>query len=200
MAEKFMENERKALEKFLRREMPVIAGRMAQDHFQNNFRLGGFVNGGLHPWPKSKRLSSGGTGAAGNYGTLLSERKVLFKSIKYIPADYRVKISNDVVYAPIHNWGDTVHPAVTDKMRKWAWRQFYKSAGIRKNASKKTRASRLKEAAANPQAQMWKGLALTRKKRLSIRIPQRQFIGESEELNEKIEKKITEKIFNILTS
>ena len=137
MAEKFMEKERKALEKFLRREMPVIAGRMAQDHFQNNFRLGGFVNGGLHPWPKSKRLSSGGTGAAGNYGTLLSERKVLFKSIKYIPADYRVKISNDVVYAPIHNWGDTVHPAVTDKMRKWAWRQFYKSAGIRKNASKK---------------------------------------------------------------
>lgn len=108
------------------------------------------MNGGLHPWPKSKRLSSGGTGAAGNYGTLLSERKVLFKSIKYIPADYRVKISNDVVYAPIHNWGDTVHPAVTDKMRKWAWRQFYKSAGIRKNASKKTRASRLKEAAANP--------------------------------------------------
>lgn len=49
MAEKFMEKERKALEKFLRREMPVIAGRMAQDHFQNNFRLGGFVNGGLHP-------------------------------------------------------------------------------------------------------------------------------------------------------
>lgn len=108
------------------------------------------MNGGLHPWPKAKRLSSGGTGAAGKYGTLLSERKVLFKSIKYIPADYRVKISNDVVYAPIHNWGDTVHPTVTDKMRKWAWRQFYKSAGIRKNASKKTRASRLKEAAANP--------------------------------------------------
>lgn len=67
MAEKFMEKERKALEKFLRREMPVIAGRMAQDHFQNNFRLGGFVNGGLHPWPKAKRLSSGGTGAADNY-------------------------------------------------------------------------------------------------------------------------------------
>ena len=59
---------------------------------------------------------------------------------------------------------------------------------------------RIEKNAANPQAQMWKGLALTRKKKLSIRIPQRQFIGESEELNEKIEKKITEKIFNILTS
>ena len=195
-----MEKERKALEKFLCREMPVIAGQMAKDHFQDNFRLGGFVNGGLHPWPKAKRLSSGGTGAAGKYDTLLSGRNHLFKSIKYIPSDYRVKISNDVIYAPVHNWGDTVHPAVTDKMRKWAWRQFYKSAGIRKNASKKTRASRLKEAAANPQAQMWKGLALTRKKKLSISIPQRQFIGESEEINETIEKRITEKIFNILTS
>lgn len=48
MAEKFMEKERKALEKFLRREMPVIAGRMAQDHFQNNFRLGGFVLSLIH--------------------------------------------------------------------------------------------------------------------------------------------------------
>ena len=200
MAEKFMEKERKALEKLMRREMPVIAGRMAKEHFQNNFRQGGFVNGGLHPWPKAKRLSSGRTDAAGNYGTLLSERKVLFKSIKYIPTDYRVKISNDVVYAPIHNWGGTVQPAVTDKMRKWAWRQFYKSAGIRKNASKKTKSLRLKEVAANPQAQMWKGLALTKKKKLNIHIPQRQFLGESEELNEKIEKKMAEKITNIFNS
>ena len=200
MAEKFMERERKALEKLMRREMPVIAGRMAQEHFQNNFRQGGFVNGGLHPWPKAKRLSSGRTDAASNYGTLLSGRNHLFKSIKYIPSDYRVKISNDVLYAPIHNWGDTVHPAVTDKMRKWAWRQFYKSAGIRKNASKKTKALRLKEAAANPQAQMWRGLALTKKKKLNIHIPQRQISGESEELNEKIEKKMAEKIINSLNS
>lgn len=200
MAEKFMEKERKALDRLMRREMPVIAGRMAKEHFQNNFRQGGFVNGGLHPWPKAKRLSSGRTDAAGNYGTLLSGRNHLFKSIKYIPSDYRVKISNDVIYAPVHNWGDTVQPAVTDKMRKWAWRQFYKSAGIRKNTSKKTKSLRLKEAAANPQAQMWKGLALTKKKKLNIHIPQRQFLGESEELNEKIEKKMAEKITNIFNS
>lgn len=44
----------------MRRKMPVMVGRMAKDHFQDNFRQGGFVNGGLHPWPKAKRLSSGG--------------------------------------------------------------------------------------------------------------------------------------------
>ena len=47
---------------------------------------------------------------------------------------------------------------------------------------------------------MWRGLALTKKKKLNIRIPQRQFLGESEELNEKIEKKVAEKIINILNS
>lgn len=201
MAEKFMEKERKALEKFLRREMPVIAGRMAQDHFQNNFRLGGFVNGGLHPWPKAKRLSSGGTGAASNYGTLLSGRNHLFKSIKYIPSDYRVKISNDVIYAPIHNWGGSVSVTVTDRMRRFAWAKYRETSGeTKKNTGKKSRGKATSKRPTNPQAQMWKGLALTKKKKLSIRIPQRQFIGESEELNEKIEKKITEKIFNILTS
>lgn len=159
-----MERERKALENLMRREMPVIAGRMAQDHFQNNFRLGGFVNGGLQPWPKAKRLSSGRTDAAGNYGTLLSSRNHLFKSIKYIPADYRVKISNDVVYAPIHNWGGTVAVTVTDRMRRFAWAMFYKASGRARKAAtgqKKGRKGGKKQQAANPQAQMWKGLALT---------------------------------------
>ena len=199
MAEKFMEKERKALEKFLRREMPVIAGRMAQDHFQNNFRLGGFVNGGLHPWPKAKRLSSGGTGAASNYGTLLSERKVLFKSIKYIPADYRVKISNDVVYAPIHNWGGSVSVTVTDRMRRFAWAKYRETSGeTKKNTGKKSRGKATSKRPTNPQAQMWKGLALTKKKKLNIHIPQRQFLGDSEELNEKIEKRIEKEIRTIL--
>lgn len=33
-----------------RRRLPVIVGRMAKDHFQNNFRLGGFLNNGLNKW------------------------------------------------------------------------------------------------------------------------------------------------------
>lgn len=201
MAENFMERERKALEKLMRREMPVIAGRMAQDHFQNNFRQGGFVNGGLHSWPKAKRLSSGRTDAAGNYGTLLSGRNHLFKSIKYIPSDYRVKILNDVIYAPIHNWGGTVTVTVTDRMRRFAWAKYRETSGeTKKNTGKKSRGKATSKRPPNPQAQMWKGLALTKKKKLNIHIPQRQFLGESEELNEKIEKKMAEKITNIFNS
>ena len=201
MAENFMERERKALEKLMRREMPVIAGRMAQEHFQNNFRQGGFVNGGLHPWPKAKRLSSGRTDAAGNYGTLLSGRNHLFKSIKYIPTDYRVKISNDVLYAPIHNWGGTVAVTVTDRMRRFAWAKFYQASGKARKAAtggKKGRKSVAGKQAASPQASFWKNLALTRKKKLDIRIPQRQFLGESEELTAKINERLEKEIRNIL--
>ena len=115
---KLIKAKRKELDDLMKRKMPVIAGRMAKDHFQDNFRREGFVNGGLHPWPKAKRLSSGRTDAAGQYGTLLSGRNHLFSSVKYVPADYRVRVADDLMYAPLHNWGGEVHPTVTPQMRR----------------------------------------------------------------------------------
>ena len=200
---KLIEQKRKELDKMMRRKMPVIAGRMAKDHFQENFRQGGFVNGGLNPWPQAKRLSSGRTDAASNYGTLLSGRNHLFSSIKYIPSDYRVKVSNELVYAPIHNWGGTVSVTVTDRMRRFAWAKFYKASGHRRKANtgqKKGTKRRRKQTKDNPQASFWKGLALTKKKKLNIHIPQRQFLGESKELTDKINERIEKEIRTILNS
>ena len=198
-----IKRKRDRLDSMMRRKMPVMVGRMAKDHFQDNFRHGGFVNGGLHPWPKSKRLSSGGTDAASNYGTLLSGRKHLFKSVGYTPADYRVRVFNEVVYAPIHNWGGEIDITVTDRMRRFAWAKFYKASGKRKKADteQKKRVKRhTKPKELNPQAQFWRNMALTKKKRLHIRIPQRQFMGESEELNSRIREKMDQEITNILNS
>lgn len=45
---------RKELDMLMRRELPVKVGRMAKDHYQDNFRKGGFVNGGLRRWPVTK--------------------------------------------------------------------------------------------------------------------------------------------------
>lgn len=132
---KLIERKRKELDTAMRRRMPVIAGRMAKDHFQDNFRQGGFVNGGLHPWPKARRLSSGGTDSASKYGTLLSGRNHLFSSIKYMPSDYRVTVANELVYAPIHNWGGMVSVNVTDRMRRFAWAKFYKASGRARKAA-----------------------------------------------------------------
>lgn len=178
----------KEIDALMRRKMPVSAGRMAKDHFQDNFRKGGFVNNGLRPWPPSGRLSSGGVAASSRYGTLLSSRNHLFSSIAYVPVPYSVVVRNDVPYAHIHNEGGVVEPTVTPAMRKYAWYRFFRETGG-KNPGRK---------APPPQASRWKALALTKKSKLRIRIPRRRFIGESAELSAKITKKLETEILRIL--
>lgn len=43
------------LNDFRHRKLPILAGRTAKDHFQENFRQGGFVDGSLHPWQEAQR-------------------------------------------------------------------------------------------------------------------------------------------------
>lgn len=191
---KLIEQHQKELGELMRRKLPVIVGRMAKDHFQDNFRKGGFVNNGLQKWPQSKRQRSGTGSAAAQYGPLLSGRNHLFGSIKYVPGDYRVKVANEVPYAAIHNEGGTATPTVTPKMRRFAWAMYYKAAG-KKKGKKKTKEAGTQENAA---AGVWKALALTKKQKLSIKIPKRKFLGESAELTKDINDKIEQLITKIL--
>lgn len=193
-----LKTKQKELDTLMRRKLPVRVGRMAKDHYQDNFRKGGFVNGGLKRWPQTKRQSSGSKSAAAGYGPLLSRRNHLFSSVKYTPGDYRVRVANDVEYAPLHNWGGETHPTVTLRMRKFAWAMYYKAAGIRKKAAKGKRKEKTRQRELPPEAGMWKGLALTRKTKLKVKIPQRQFIGESTELNKQIRQTVEAEIRNIL--
>lgn len=188
---------KRELAELMRRKMPVHAGRIAKDHYQDNFRKGGYVNNGLHKWPKSRRLSSGGKDAGSNYGTLLSSRNVLFGAIKYVPGDGKTKVSNEMQHAPVHNWGGTLHPTVTPKMRRFAWAKYYQAGGGKKKAAEGTKSG---ENSDPPEALNWKKLALTKKEKLDVKIPQRQFLGESKELDEKITAKTEEEIRKILNS
>lgn len=186
---------KKELEDLIRRKMPVYAGRLAKTHYQDNFRKSGFVNGGLKKWKPARRLSVGGTNAGSNYGTLLSSRNLLFGSINYTPGVGKVKISNDLVYAPAHNWGENLHPTVTAKMRRFAWAKYYQNGGGKKKAGNSTPDG---ENTDPPEADKWKRLALTKKTKLDIKMPQRQFLGESKELNEIIKNKMDQEIGKIL--
>jgi phage gpG-like protein len=176
----------------IHRRLPVKIGRMATDHFQDNFRRSGYVDGGLHPWPITRRQqnSAPGGSAAGKYGPLVSARKNLYGSIRYVPGDAQVTVGTSVPYAAVHNQGATVttHPRVTPKMRKFAWRQFFAAGG--------------KEAPADSGAGFWKGLALTKKDKLTVtaKIPQRKFLGPSQELKEKVSQTVESEIKNIINS
>ena len=97
-----------------------------------------------------------------------------------------------------------MNPTVTPKMRRFAWWNYYQAAGKAKKAATGKRKGKKRGSAANnepqenPEALKWKRLALTKKKKLRIRIPQRQFLGESSELSERITEKAEKEIRNIL--
>jgi phage gpG-like protein len=50
----FPEIEKKVL-KYIKNDLPRIAGKMAVDEFRENFRRQGFRNNGITPWPDVKR-------------------------------------------------------------------------------------------------------------------------------------------------
>lgn len=192
------------INRLVNRVLPIKVGALARAHFRENFRLSGFMNGGLRSWPATRRQQTGGKGAAANYGPLLSKRNRLYGSIGYKPGPGYVVIGTTLPYAAIHNDGGTVSPTVTLKMRKFAWAMYYKALGAKGSRGSKGTKGQPKTAATgtlggkkgkkavaiSPEAERWKALALTRKEKLTIVIPKRQFIGDSQELNAAINQKI----------
>ena len=164
--------------------LPREVGVIAVNHFRQNFRDGGWLDNGLHPWKRTRRQDSGGPDA--KYGPLTSHPNNLMLSIQAETAPGQVTLTNPVPYAAVHNDGGdiTTHPTVTAKMRKFAWYMVYSIAGIRGKGKLP------KELPA--EAGKWKGLALTKKSRITVhaRIPQRQFMGDSAELRIKVSDRI----------
>lgn len=195
---KIIERKVVALKKQLDREindvLPRKVGVIAVQHFRHNFREEGFVDGGLRPWQKSKRQLAGGKGASSRYKTLTSARNHLMSSTEARPAKGQVSIENAVPYAKIHNEGGIISssPTITPKMRRFAWAMYYKTAGIRKGGAKTKRGKGKTPKVIPKEAQQWLGLALTKKTKLKIRakMPKRQFIGESKELQDKVTNEI----------
>lgn len=174
---------RQQLDDLMRRKMPVLAGNIAKRHIEEDFRRGGFTCNGFHPWKETRRQRSGGESAATLYGPLLSGRNHLAGSIEYTPGDGQVTLFTRVPYAAIHNQGGTTHPTVTPKMRRFAWAQHYREAG--EDKQKDT---------------FWKRLALTKKQKLTVRIPQRQFISREPgpELARKVDEKMIQEVEKII--
>ena len=179
------------LERLISRTLPVKIGAKAKSLFQENFRKGGFQDGGLHAWQITRRQLLG-KGADAQRGPLLSSRQILYKSIAYTPEQGAVTIYSNVKYAAIHNEGGTVvsHPRITPKMRRFAWARYYESGGGKKGHNGQETGD----------AAMWKALALTKKSTLTIKskIPKRQFMGSSRELNSAVEQIINTEVGKLI--
>lgn len=179
------------IEREVRERLPRKVGIVAVNHFKQNFRDAGWRDNGLHPWKTTRRQKEGGTDA--KYTPLTSRRNHLMRSIQYESQPGQVTVSNPVPYAAIHNEGGTIntHPSVTKRMRRFAWAKVYALAGVK---GKGKLPKQLPAAAAK-----WRALALTKKSKLNItaHIPQRQFMGDSRELKQKINTIINESIKRI---
>ena len=87
-------------------------------------------------------------------------------------------VSKGVAYAGIHNEGGVTHPKVTDKMRAWA--RF-----------------RAKKVPAKERG-IFNAIANTKKKTLTVKIPQRKFIGDSKQLTKALARKIDRELRGFL--
>ena len=90
---KLIRAKQKEIDTLMRRKMPIRVGNMAKRHFQDNFRKSGFVDGGLHPWPKTKRQLSGGTSAASQHRPLLSNQMCIRDRFSYFHSAVHLRLS-----------------------------------------------------------------------------------------------------------
>ena len=162
--------------KLLNRDLPRLVGNRAVNHFKASFDNQGFTNRSLQPWRKTK-AGKGNTFGEQSQG-ILRQSGNLKRSIRMRMArGGQVVITagnQNVNYSQIHNEGGTLTVPITAKSRKYFWYMFYKTNDL-----------------------MWKRMALTKKTSMKIKIPKRQFMGNSEMLNKEIDHLITTKIKNL---
>ena len=74
---------KKEIEREVYYRLPRKVGVVAVRHFKQNFREGGFVDGGVRPWKRTRRQDGKGTDAS--YTPLTSRRNPLMHSIQSEP-------------------------------------------------------------------------------------------------------------------
>lgn len=156
--------------------------------FKDSFVKQGFTDTSFTPWPVSK------SPLAGN--KILFKSQVLRNSIhKVEQSNNRVVIESDLEYSEIHNNGGVI--TVTEAMKSHFWKLYYETAGIERGSktwgniktSEKRNYSSLSKHNLNVvgKARFFKALALM-KVGSKIKIPQRQFMGESKVLMTQFDK------------
>lgn len=159
-------------------EFTKVAGTVAVNHFKDNFRKGGFLDGGLERWKPRKDADN-----VRNKGrAILTQSGDLRRSIRVLSLSRNsVTVGSDVIYAEIHNNGGNIsHPGGTPYIT------------VRDKATKEKKVAFIsnRRAASLPNVK--------RTKAHTIPMPQRQFIGHSKILDERIKKWLKSQVMALL--
>jgi phage gpG-like protein len=168
-----------AIGRDLQRELQKLPTRMGAEAIQfvnQNFRKQGFEDNGLQKWQDRKKTNEKGRRRGllignGTGGQLRKSIRVLRKTGG--DGGFSVTIGTDKTYAKVHNEGGEINQTVTDKQRGFFWAMYYQT----KKAGDKSRKHKER---LSDEAEVWKSMALA--KTLHIKIPKRQFMGQSQTL------------------
>lgn len=133
------------------------------EEFDRNFQRKAFFD---QKWPETKH----------NYrrGSLMMRTGKLRRSIIRNISGNEIRWRSSVPYASIHNEGGEIE--VTEKMKKFFWAMYYKSAGAISKTSSGRVANIQRNQKLNEEAERWKYMALM-KVGTKMKIEERRFIG-----------------------
>lgn len=168
----------------LLRDTARMAAAESVKFFKESFVNGGFTDGSLQKWPDGKSPLGGKRTMYGT-GTLMQSIRATEIAAK------RVTVASDTAYSEIHNEGGTV--TVTARMKKFWWAQYMKWAG-KVGITKTGRASGSQaNRKTSAKAEFCRRMALM-KVGSKIKIPRRQFLGESRTLMNRLDGELQVKI------
>ena len=159
-----------------------------EDEFKTNFERQAFFS---EAWERRKSPIR-------NEGrAILIDTGQLRRSISSRVTENSVIFYTDLPYAAIHNEGGEIK--VTKRMKGYFWHKYYEATGSFGRKKDGTLRRTKKNARLTTEADFYKWMAL-KKEGSTIKIPRRQFIGTSPEVEQAVRKIIEENIteyFNI---
>ncbi|MDU1892745.1 MAG: hypothetical protein E6767_18855 [Dysgonomonas sp.] len=161
-------------------QRPRMVAIESQKFFKDCFQKGGFTDEAFLSWKERLSPLGGKKVLIGKDNTMN-----LMQSIRVLEeGEERVRVGTDLVYAETHNEGAQI--TVTDKMKKFWWAMYYEFAGkVRRTQNGRISQSRA-NLIVNAKAEYCKNMALM-KVGSKVKIPKRQFIGESKTLMKQFE-------------
>ncbi|MDR1372607.1 MAG: hypothetical protein LBJ17_05720 [Dysgonamonadaceae bacterium] len=156
--------------------------------FKKSFVKGGFTDNSFQAWEGRQTPIGHGSRVmyvSGKSGNLRDSIRKTEESTK------RVVVGTDKPYAEIHNEGGFI--VVTARMKKWWWWQYSKLAGSVRTTKKGKISKSARNVGAGKKAEFCKRMALM-KVGSRIKIPKRQFIGESKTLMNELDRRLNIKI------
>lgn len=177
------------------KELRTVIGRILKDirigisdEFDQNFERQAFFT---KAWARRRSPLRLG-------GHILIDTGALRKSISSRSDESSITFYSDLPYAAIHNEGGEIK--VTARMKRYFRAKFYESMGMTKKQEGKHRTlsdggfyAWTSKMNLNPNAEFWRAMALMKEGKV-IKIPKRQFLGMSSEVEQDVRRIIEDNL------